>query len=51
MPFCFIAIPGLSTPFGTAICLIGACMVVGREPWLPASFCAGVFRRLGLTNY
>jgi hypothetical protein len=21
LPFCFIAIPGLSTPFGTAICL------------------------------
>jgi hypothetical protein len=35
LPFCFIAIPGLSTPFGIAICLIGACMVIGREPWLP----------------
>ena len=35
LPFCFIAIPGLSTPFGIAIGLIGACMVLGREPWLP----------------
>ena len=35
LPFCFIAIPGLSTPFGIAICLIGTCMVIGREPWLP----------------
>src|ERR1700760_4875321 len=35
LPFCFIAIPGLSTPFGIAICLIGARMVIGREPWLP----------------
>ena len=35
LPFCFVAIPGLSTPFGIAICLIGACLVIGREPWLP----------------
>jgi hypothetical protein len=35
LPFCFIAIPGLSMPFGIAICLIGACLVIGREPWLP----------------
>jgi hypothetical protein len=35
LPFCFIAIPGLSTPFGIAICLIGACLVIGREPCLP----------------
>jgi len=35
LPFCFIATPGLSTPFGIAICLIGACLVMGREPWLP----------------
>jgi hypothetical protein len=34
-PFCFIAIPGLSMPFGIAICLIGTCLVIGREPWLP----------------
>jgi hypothetical protein len=36
LPFCFIAIPGLSMPFGIAICLIGACLVIGREPWLPS---------------
>ena len=35
LPFCFIAIPGLSTPFGIAICLISGCLVMGREPWLP----------------
>jgi hypothetical protein len=35
LPFCFIAVPGLSTPFGIAICLIGACLAMGREPWLP----------------
>jgi hypothetical protein len=35
LPFCFVAIPGLSMPFGIAICLIGACQAIGREPWLP----------------
>jgi hypothetical protein len=30
LPFCFIAIPGLSTPFGIAICLLGACLVIGH---------------------
>ena len=35
LPFCFISIPGLSTPFGIAICLIGGCLAMGREPWLP----------------
>jgi hypothetical protein len=35
LPFCFFPIPGLSTPFGIAICLIGACLMIGREPWLP----------------
>jgi len=35
LPFWFVAIPGLSTPFGIAICLIGACLVIGREPCLP----------------
>src|ERR1700737_571898 len=35
LPFCFVAIPGLSTPFGIAICLIAACLVMGREPCLP----------------
>ena len=36
LPFCFVAIPGLSIPFGIAICLIGACQAIGREPWLPS---------------
>ena len=35
LPFCFVAIPGLSVPFGIAICLIGARLAIGREPWLP----------------
>ena len=35
LPFCFVAIPGLSTPFGIAISLIGARLLIGREPWLP----------------
>src|SRR6516164_4017124 len=35
LPFCFIAIPGLSTPFGIAIGFIGTRMFLGREPWLP----------------
>jgi len=35
LPFCFVAIPGLSMPFGIAICLIRACLAIGREPWLP----------------
>jgi hypothetical protein len=35
LPFCFVAIPGLSMPFGIAISSIGACLAIGREPWLP----------------
>ena len=35
LPFCFVAIPGLSMPFGIAISLIGAGLAIGREPWLP----------------
>jgi hypothetical protein len=35
LPFCFIAIPGLSVPFGTAICVIGVFQMLGRDPWLP----------------
>jgi hypothetical protein len=35
LPFCFVAIPGLSMPFGIAISLIGVCLAIGREPWLP----------------
>jgi hypothetical protein len=35
LPFCFVAIPGLSVPFGIAIGCIGVCIAIGREPWLP----------------
>jgi hypothetical protein len=35
LPFCVIAIPGLSMPFGLAIGFIGACLSLGREPRLP----------------
>jgi hypothetical protein len=35
LPFCVVAIPGLSIPFGIAICCIGARMTIGSEPWLP----------------
>jgi hypothetical protein len=35
LPFCFVAIPGLSTPFGVAIGFIGAYIAIGREPRLP----------------
>jgi hypothetical protein len=35
LPFCFVAIPGLSVPFGIAIGCIGVCMAIGCEPWLP----------------
>jgi hypothetical protein len=47
LPFCFIAIPGLSTPFGIAICLIGACLAMEREPWLPRFIMS---RRLSTTR-
>jgi hypothetical protein len=35
LPFCVIAIPGLSMPFGLAICLMGGCWTAGREARLP----------------
>jgi hypothetical protein len=35
LPFCFIAVPGLSMPFGIAIGFIGGSIMIGREPWLP----------------
>jgi hypothetical protein len=47
LPFCFVAIPGLSIPFGIAICCIGARMMIGREPWLPRSI---LHRRLSTTR-
>jgi hypothetical protein len=47
LPFCFIAIPGLSIPFGIAIGLLGVCLVIGREPWLPRFI---MHRRLSTTR-
>jgi hypothetical protein len=35
LPFCFVPLPGLSTPFGLAVFLIGIRLAVGRKPWLP----------------
>ncbi|MCX6968136.1 MAG: exopolysaccharide biosynthesis protein [Verrucomicrobia bacterium] len=34
-PFLIPSVPGLSTPFGAAIILMGACLACGRKPWLP----------------
>jgi hypothetical protein len=36
LPFCFVPIPGLSTPFGLAVSLIGIRIAARRKPWLPA---------------
>ena len=36
LPFCLpVSIPGLSTPFGLAILVLGARIALRREPWLP----------------
>lgn len=35
LPFCFLPIPGLSTPFGFAIMLIGVRIAFRKTPWLP----------------
>lgn len=35
LPFCFIPVPGLSTPFGVAVLLIGVRIAFGQKPWLP----------------
>ena len=35
IPFCIIPVPGLSTPFGIAIFLMGGRIACGRKPWLP----------------
>lgn len=34
-PFLIPSVPGLSTPFGAAIILMGARLACGRKPWLP----------------
>ncbi len=37
LPFCTpIPLPGLSTPFGLVIVLIGLRLALGQKPWLPA---------------
>ncbi len=37
LPFCTpIPLPGVSTPFGLIIAIIGARLVCGAKPWLPA---------------
>ena len=37
LPFCTpVPLPGLSTPFGLIITIIGARMAFGAKPWLPA---------------
>lgn len=36
LPFCFIPVPGLSTPFGIAVFIIGIRISAGLKPWLPA---------------
>lgn len=35
LPFCVISVPGLSTPFGLAVLLIGIRITVRQKPWLP----------------
>lgn len=35
-PFLIPSVPGLSTPFGAAIVLMGIRLACGRKPWLPA---------------
>ena len=37
LPFCTpVPLPGLSTPFGLIIAIVGARIVFGAKPWLPA---------------
>ena len=36
LPFCLVPLPGLSTPFGFAVLLIGIRIAAGKKPWLPA---------------
>jgi hypothetical protein len=35
LPFCLIPVPGLSTPFGIAVLLIGIRIAFLQKPWLP----------------
>ena len=37
LPFCApVSVPGLSTPFGTVVAMIGFRLAMGQAPWLPA---------------
>jgi hypothetical protein len=35
LPFCLVPVPGLSTPFGIAVLLIGIRIAFLQKPWLP----------------
>ena len=35
LPFCFIPVPGLSTPFGIVVLLTGIRIAFSQKPWLP----------------
>jgi hypothetical protein len=35
LPFCFVPVPGLSTPFGIVVLLMGIRIAFGQKPWLP----------------
>ena len=35
LPFCFIPVPGLSTPYGIAVLLMGIRIAFAQKPWLP----------------
>lgn len=35
LPFCLVPVPGLSTPFGLAVLLIGIRIMFRQKPWLP----------------
>ena len=35
LPFCLVPVPGLSTPFGLAVLVIGIRIAFLQKPWLP----------------
>jgi hypothetical protein len=45
LPFCFIPVPGLSTPFGIAVLLMGIRIAFSQKPWLP-----GFIRRRSISS-
>jgi hypothetical protein len=46
LPFCLVPVPGLSTPFGIAVLLIGIRIAFLQKPWLPRLSGNGEFRKL-----